>query len=273
MSTTPECKTHDVAALKAEIAALKSQLEESNKSTTQYLQNVAHQLTAPLNAIKWSIESLKDPTVRFERKMKLLSSIYSQGTILVHLIKNFSLMSNLEADHELGQFRDKPEKVDPLRLAINLANDFQPQAAEGGKKIVVDEINFRDVFGKGHLLVVKNLISQALSNLLENAVKYSNLSTTIAVDAVQMRIPKLGEGIWSGFSVQSVGLQIRPEEFQKLTERGYRGGNAKQRIPAGTGIGLYLAERVMTLHDGALNLRVNGSTATFMLLFPESRIE
>lgn len=118
----------------------------------------------------------------------------------------------------------------------------------------------------------KNLIAQALSNLLENAVKYSNLGTTIAVDAVQMRMPKLGEGSWTGFSVQSVGLQIRPDEFTKLTERGYRGGTAKQRIPAGTGIGLYLSERVMSLHEGALNLRVHGSTATFMLLFPESRI-
>src|ERR1700674_2411267 len=93
---------NDAEQLRAEVAALKLQLEQTTNSTNQYLQNVAHQLTAPLNAIKWSIEALKDPKVRFERKMKLLSSIYSQGTILVHLIKNFSLMSNLEADHELG---------------------------------------------------------------------------------------------------------------------------------------------------------------------------
>jgi len=263
----------EVAVLRAENAALKLQLEESARSTNQYLQNVAHQLTAPLNAIKWSIEALKDPKVHLNRKMKLLSSIYSQGTILVHLIKNFSLMSNLEADHELGQFREKPERVDPLRLAINLANDFQPQAAEGGKNIIVDEITFSEVFDDKRLLVVKNLIAQALSNLLENAVKYSSLQTTIEVEAVQMRIPKMGDGTWTGISVQSVGLQILPVEFQKLTERGYRGSAAKQRIPAGTGIGLYLAERVMSLHQGILNGRVHGSTATFMLLFPESRIK
>jgi signal transduction histidine kinase len=263
----------EVAELRAENAALKLQLQESTNSTNQYLQNVAHQLTAPLNAIKWSIEALKDPKVHLSRKMKLLSSIYSQGTILVHLIKNFSLMSNLEADHELGQFREKPERVDPLRLAINLANDFQPQAAEGGKKIDVNEHTFSEVFGDRYLLVVKNLIAQALSNLLENAVKYSSLQTTIEVDAVEMRIPKMGDETWTGISVQSVGLQILPTEFHRLTERGYRGSSAKQKIPAGTGIGLYLAERVMTLHQGILNGRVNGSTATFMLLFPGDRIK
>src|SRR5205085_8490409 len=115
-------------------------------------------------------EAIKDKKITIPHKMKLLSSIYSQGTILVHLIKNFSLMSNLEADHELGQFRDKPERVDLLRLAINLANDFQPQAAEGGKKIDVDEISFSEAFGDKSLVVVKNLLAQVLSNLLVTAV-------------------------------------------------------------------------------------------------------
>jgi signal transduction histidine kinase len=268
----PEPGENEEDRLRAEVAALKSQLEQTTNSTNQYLQNVAHQLTAPLNAIKWSIEALKDPKVRFERKMKLLSSIYSQGTILVHLIKNFSLMSNLEADHELGQFREKPERVDPLRWAINLANDFQPQAAEGGKKIDVNDTSFLDVFGDRRILVVKNLVAQALSNLLENAVKYSNLRTTILVEAVEMRIPKMGDGTWTGVCVQSTGIPVQPQEFLKLTDRGFRGSAAKQKIPAGTGIGLYLADRVMRLHQGILFGKAHGNTASFMLLFPEARI-
>jgi len=69
---------------------------------------------------------------------------------------------------------------------------------------------------------------------------------------VQMRIPKLGDGTWSGMSVRSVGLPILPDEFKKLTDRGFRGLAARQKIPAGTGIGLYLAERVMDMHQGAL---------------------
>src|SRR4029077_3938694 len=89
--------------LKKENDRLKLELENSKKESRQYLQNVAHQLTAPLNAIKWNIESLKDDKVPIARKQILLRSIYSQSTILVHLIKNFSLMSNLEADHELGE--------------------------------------------------------------------------------------------------------------------------------------------------------------------------
>jgi signal transduction histidine kinase len=159
----------ELVRLRSENQRLKKELEETRRDSTRYLQNVAHQLTAPLNAIKWNIEAIKDEKIPIPRKKNLLSSIYSQGTILVHLIKNFSLMSNLEADHELGQFRDMPERVSPLRLAINLAGDFEPQAAETGKRIEVGIPSLDRVFGDKVLLVVKNLVAQALSNLLENA--------------------------------------------------------------------------------------------------------
>ena len=92
-----------------QIEDLKKQLQASNASTKVYLQNVAHQLTAPLGAIKWSIEALKDEGIPIARKGRLLSSVYSQASILVHLVKNFALMSNLDADEQLGQLPRIPE--------------------------------------------------------------------------------------------------------------------------------------------------------------------
>jgi signal transduction histidine kinase len=49
----------ELQKLRAENASLRSELMETQKTTAQYLQNVAHQLTAPLNAIKWSIEGIR----------------------------------------------------------------------------------------------------------------------------------------------------------------------------------------------------------------------
>lgn len=266
---SPEHKDEEIINLKVQVAKLKQELDKTAKSTSQYLQNVAHQLTAPLNAIKWSIEAIKDEKIPIPRKIKLLSSIYSQGTILVHLIKNFSLMSNLEADHELGQFREQPEAADPLRLAINLSNDFQPQAAEQSKKIFVHEMSFADVFGKKSIHVVKNLVAQALSNLLENAVKYSDSDTTILIVAAQKEIEN---SMAYGFTVCSTGLPISMAEARNLTQRGFRGGSARQKIPAGTGIGLYLAKRIMDLHKGVIHVQAEGREASISLLFPGSRI-
>lgn len=250
-------QAQEIERLRSENAQLRQELTETRRDTTRYLQNVAHQLTAPLNAIKWNIEAIKDEKVPIPRKKNLLSSIYSQGTILVHLIKNFSLMSNLEADHELGQFRDQPEHVSPLRLAINLAGDFQPQAAETSKKLEIQMNSFDTVFGKKDLLVVKNLVAQALSNLLENAIKYSDVGTTIYVCAASANLQETSQKYY-GISVQNTGLPIQQSEVKRLSDRGFRGNAAKQKIPAGTGIGLYIANRIMELHQGLIPVKVAG---------------
>ncbi len=249
--------------LQKRVQELEAEIEGIKRQSTQYLQNVAHQLTAPLGAIKWSIEAIKDEEVPATKKQKLLSSVYSQATILVHLIKNFALMSNLEADHELGEFRDTPDKVDIFRLCINLANDFQPQAMETDKKIEVSEDSFIKTIGVNQLMIVKNLVAQALSNLLENAVKYADAGSVISVYA--------SRGEMLGITVKSAGIPLRQEDIPSLTNRGYRGKAAREKVPAGTGIGLYLAERIMKLHGGRIDVVSDGRTSLFTLCFPWNR--
>ena len=255
----------DNEKLRDEVKSLRKEVAEVRETSQKYLQNVAHQLTAPLGAIKWSIEALKDDKVPVVKKQQLLRSVYGQATILVHLIKNFTLMSNLEADLELGQFRVKPEPVDVKRLAINLANDFQPQAYDVEKKIIVDDNSFAKAIGEKKLSMEKNLVAQALSNLLENAVKYADNSTEIMITAE--RAPTAVK-----ISVTSIGIPLNNEERGRLTERGFRGKAARQRVPAGTGIGLYLANRVMQLHQGAIEIEADGKCSKFNLVFPQARL-
>ena len=253
----------EIEILKEENAKLKKELEETKAVSNQYLQNVAHQMTAPLGAIKWSIEALKDERVPLPRKKTLLSSIYSQATILVHLIKNFALMSNLEADHELGQFREKPEPIDVKRLSINLANDFQPQARDIGIKIYVEDESYHKVFGVKKLKIEKNMVAQAISNIIENAVKYADSDTIILMVA-------FSNNEYVGISVESTGLLIPDDARQKVFERGFRGPLAKQKVAAGTGFGLYLASRIMKFHGGKMEVKTQGAKSRFCLFFPKS---
>ena len=264
LSWSSSSVTTELEYLKAELARMKAEVEQSQAHSRQYLQNVAHQLSAPLGAIKWSIEALKDTSVPIRRKGTLLSSIYSQATILIHLIKNFSLMSNLEHDHELGQFKDQPEPVDVTALAINLSNDFQPQAYEREQTILVDNPSFERTFGKNRILMVKNLVAQALSNLLENAVKYADSNTRIQITA----------GRKNGFaiSVSSDGIPIAEHEKDKLFIRGFRSQMAQQKVAPGTGIGLYLADRIMKLHKGRIAVETAGRMSMFSLVFPITSI-
>jgi len=255
----------EIEELRTENDRLKAEIKKTKDVSNQYLQNVAHQLTAPLGAIKWSIEALKDERVPLLRKKTLLSSIYSQATILVHLIKNFALMSNLEADHELGQFREKPEPINVVSLSINLANDFQPQAYDAGIKVVVEKNSYDKVFGPNGLEIEKNLVAQAISNIIENAVKYADRGTTIKIAAFSD-----DEGV--GIAVESFGLPIPDDDKQGVFERGFRGNAAKQKVAAGTGFGLYLASRIMKFHGGTIKVDTSGKTSKFVLIFPKSRL-
>jgi K+-sensing histidine kinase KdpD len=178
----------EIEQLRAENETLRRQLQSSQDQSRAYLQNVAHQLTAPLGAIKWSIEALRDQKVPLVRKGNLLSSVYSQATILVHLIKNFALMSNLDADQELGQMRNQIQ-VDVTRLAINLANDFQPQAREVEKSVDVDDASFLRVLGVHNIFGEKNLIAQAISitsttRTVKSSTRCASASSTVPTTSV-----------------------------------------------------------------------------------------
>jgi len=84
-----------IAQLERDVKTLNQKLAQVEKDRDEYLQNVSHQIVAPLNAMKWHIENLTGARVGFERAQKVLRSIYSQATLAVHLAKNFKLMSNL----------------------------------------------------------------------------------------------------------------------------------------------------------------------------------
>ena len=100
----------------------------------------------------------------------MLKSVYSQATQAVHLAKNFALMSNLEDDHALTALREPLQAVNLCQLMINLADDFQPQGWEKSVHVTVDD---RGLGSAPSVLVIKPLVTQVFSNIIENAIKYS----------------------------------------------------------------------------------------------------
>jgi two-component system sensor histidine kinase SaeS len=245
-------KVHD---LEQENVELKNRIEQVEKDRGEYLQNVSHQLVAPLNAIKWHIENLTAGRISLERGKKVLRSVYSQATIAVHLAKNFNLMSNLEADHALKKLKEPLEEIDLLKLLVNLADDFQPLAWDRNINIVVDDENFDKV---PPVLAMKPLISQVFSNIIENAVKYSDSDTKIIIQGKY-----LSESDSFLVSIRNRGIPLNPELCNKIFDRGVRSEEAKRKYPAGTGFGLYIARRIIEIHEGKITASSNKGFTTF----------
>ena len=236
--------------LERENARLKEQLKRVEREKAEYLQNVSHQLVAPLNAIKWHIENITSARIGVERAKKVLRSIYSQATIAVHLAKNFALMSHLEADHALDSLKEPLQPVTLSRLLVNLADDFQPLAWEKEVQIGVELNPFADA---PDVLVMKPLISQVFSNIIENAVKYSNVGSDIVISGSHDESTDTVTVV-----IGNHGIPLRREEIDSVFERGYRGNAALNTYPAGTGFGLYIARRIVELHEGAIAVDTDG---------------
>jgi signal transduction histidine kinase len=233
-----------VAALQAENRQLREQLDRVNRERIEYLQNVSHQLVAPLNAIKWHIENLTEARVSIERGRKVLRSVYSQATLAVHLAKNFALMSNLEADHALSALREPLQSVDLCKLLVNLADDFQPQGWDKNIQIIVKNHPLEKA---PDVVVMRPLVSQVFTNIIENAIKYAKKSSDIVIEGLHNSARDV-----VSVTVWNDGIPLRPEDAKRIFERGYRTKEAKNLYPAGTGFGLYIAKRIIELHQGEI---------------------
>ena len=192
--------------LERENKELREKIIQIDRERAEYLQNVSHQLVAPLNAIKWHIENLTEGRIGIDRARKVLRSIYSQATLAVHLAKNFNLMSNLEADHGLKKLKEPLQEIELCRLLINLADDFQPLAWDRNIKIKVQKDKFENA---PSVLAMKPLISQVFSNIIENAVKYSNADTEILISGKHV-----GSTGSVTVSVRNVGISLNPDDVK-----------------------------------------------------------
>ena len=182
--------------------------------------------------MKWHIENLTAGRIRSsDRIQKVLRSVYSQATIAVHLAKNFALMSNLEADQTLAAQREPLQKVDLKRLLVNLADDFQPS---GWEKSVHISVIDQPLEQAPPVLVIKNLISQVFSNIIENAVKYSKPLNEIQIYG---ELESTGDKV--SVYVANKGIPLPSEGIERVFLRKYRSKEAINAYPAGTGFGMY----------------------------------
>lgn len=259
--------TRQSSALERENKTLRAELERVERERIQYLQNVAHQLVAPLNAIKWHIENLTNNRVNVERAKKVLRSIYSQSTIAVHLAKNFALMSNLEADHALTALKEPLQEVGLCSLLINLADDFQPLGWD--KELTITVLDGTKLNEAPPVLAMKPLISQAFSNIIENAVKYSTPRSAIVIDGYYEE-----RSDTVTVTIANRGIPLKQDDQNRIFERGYRTEEAKTLYPAGTGFGLYIARRIIELHEGAISARTDHvGRAIFEVVLPVKALE
>ncbi|MCX5662401.1 MAG: ATP-binding protein [Planctomycetota bacterium] len=220
-----------------------------------FVANVSHELRTPVTAIKGSIETLRegamDDPARAEQFLAILAR---QADRLNAIIEDLLRLSRIEQENERAEVELAPHRLrDVLQSALS---DCQAQAAER-------EINLRLTCPPDLLARVNApLLEQAVVNLLDNAIKYSDPGASVDLNALaderEVRI-----------EVRDTGSGIPAEHLPRIFERFYRVDKARSRRLGGTGLGLAIVKHIAQAHRGSISVASTvGKGSVFTLHLP-----
>jgi two-component system, OmpR family, phosphate regulon sensor histidine kinase PhoR len=237
---------HDITRLR--------HLEEVRRD---FVANVSHELRTPITSIKGFIETLVDGAFEDrENAHRFLQIMLRQVNRLDAIIGDLLMLSRIERGSEEQRIELASESVrDALRAAIEMC---EKKAAD--KQVRIDLICSENLTAE----VNAALLEQAVVNLLDNAIKYSNAGAVIEVHAAC-------DGAELVIQVKDHGCGIENQHLSRLFERFYRVDKARSRELGGTGLGLAIVRHIALAHRGSVSVESTvGVGSTFSLRLPMS---
>lgn len=220
----------------------------------EFLNMASHQLRTPLTTVKGYLSMvLEGDAGKVSKKQEqLLGEAFASSERMVNLIHDFLNVSRLQTGKfalELGEYdlhKIISDEIDTLRTAAK------------GRNI---QIKFDDKAGKTMVTIDETKVHQVVMNFIDNAMYYTKPGGTITVhtakhrDEVEMRVVDNGIG-------------VPHDEQVHLFNKFFRATNARKQRPDGTGVGLYLAKKIVDAHHGEIifeSKEGKGSTFGFRL--------
>ncbi len=229
-----------------------SELERLEGLRRDFVSNVSHELKTPLTAIHGYVETLLDPAdMDRKTRRRFLRKIRKQSARLGALVSDLLTLSRIEASAE------RPENVVDLRSQVGEVLGLLGPSSEARGLDMVAVFPDRPVTVRGE----EEALRQALSNLVDNAVKYSAVGGRILV---RLQTDN-GRAV---LEVEDEGPGISAEHLDRIFERFYRVDRARSRELGGTGLGLSIVKNVVQRHGGGVEVeseKGRGSVFRFWL--------
>ncbi len=230
---------------------LLDRLEASFEAQKSFIRNASHEIRNPLTAIMGEAEIAMSRPRAKEEYVESLKTILAEAETLNSTVNNLLQLSKVAASEESIHY--ETIYFDDFLMDIKQSFDFQnPENNVAFSIEITEENNFFPVKGN------RNLLKTAIINLLDNACKFSSNKE------VKVLLTKKGSKL--RLSIRDRGIGIADKDIEKIKTPFYRGRNA-MRIK-GSGIGLSLSSKIISLHQGELKIhsRIDRGTEVTIIL-------
>lgn len=254
--TATESGITEIAQLAQTFNEMAFELEKVEEIRQSFISDVSHELRTPMTTISGFVYGMIDDTIPAERQKEYLQIVYDEVTRLSRLVNTFLDISRMQADKATLN-KSHFDINEAIRLTIiGLEQRLKEKHIDVALNFDTDSCYvFADSDG----------IKRVLTNLLDNAVKFTNEGGTITVTVK----PKQHEVY---ITVHNTGCGIPGEQHRMIFERLYKVDKSRSINREGTGIGLYLVKSIIRAHGKNITVRsTEGEFAEFVFALDKGK--
>jgi two-component system sensor histidine kinase BaeS len=243
----------EVGALSKTFNRMVESLSENQEMRRKLMGDLAHEMGTPLAVIQSNLEGMMDGVV--ETSPETLASLHQESLLLSRLVKDLRTLAQVEA-HRLSL---APVSADLGALVSSIVTASEPETKR--KNI---SLTLKVDADLPPVMMDPDRVSQVVSNLLSNALRYSS-----AGGSINLRVGKSDDKHSLLVSVADTGQGIAQEDLPHIFDRYYQGMQAKEKRVGGSGIGLTVVKELVEAHKGRVWVQsAPGQGSTFYFTLP-----